>query len=330
MASSVPVTDTARPSVEPPPAASSRPLAPRWLSGAIVVVLLAAIAFHFAQPQAELSIVRRLSVGVLGATALLQLISQVFLNLSFLLPLRRAVPRLGFWELYLVRTGGFFVSSLVPVAGGIGVRLAYLRSRGVGYLEFTWATLLSNVLALAAAALLGAVATAVLWMTAGPLPPAVLGVSAGLIALSAGAVAAFESLPRWAAHPSLRRWQWLAGMRGLAAGKALTSWVVAFSLARHALNFVTFGLLYQALSHGPSDFLAGGLVYALTSPVRMVNVTPGNLGVTEWFVALVGSLVAFDVAAGLIVSLAFRAVALVGQGAGAAFGAGWIALRSRA
>jgi hypothetical protein len=322
------VTDTA---AKPPlTAASSRRSVRRWVSAAVVVALLAAIAVHFTKAQAELSMVRRLSVGMLAATSLLQLVSQVFLNLSFLLPLQRSVTRLGFWELYLVRMGGFFVSSLVPVAGGIGVRLAYLRGRGVGYLEFTWATLLSNVLALAAAAVLGAAATAVLWATAGPLPRAVLAVSAGLVALSAGVIAAFEYLPRWAAHPGFRRWRWLAGMRELAAGRALTSWVLVFSLVRHALNFVTFGLLYQALSDAPAGFLAGGLVYALTSPVRMVNITPGNLGVTEWFVALVGSLVAFDVATGLIVSLAFRGVALVGQGAGAAFGSAWLALRSRA
>jgi hypothetical protein len=300
------------------------------VSAAVVVALLAAIAVHFTKAQAELSMLRRLSMGMLAATSLLQLVSQVFLNLSFLLPLRRSVTRLGFWELYLVRTGGLFVSSLVPVAGGIGVRLAYLRGRGVGYLEFTWATLLSNVLALAAAAVLGVAATAVLWATAGTMPGAVLAVSAGLVALSAGVTAAFEYVPRWAAHPRLRRWRWLAGMRELTAGRALTSWVLVFSLVRHALNFVTFGLLYQALSDAPAGFLAGGLVYALTSPVRMVNITPGNLGVTEWFVALVGSLVAFDLATGLIVSLAFRGVALVGQGAGAAFGSAWLALRGRA
>jgi hypothetical protein len=61
----------------------------------------------------------------------------------------------------------------------------------------------------------------------------------------------------------------------------------------------------------------------------MVNVTPGNLGVTEWFVALVGRMVAFDVATGLLVSLAFRGVALVAQGLGAVFGLAWVTTRSK-
>jgi hypothetical protein len=79
----------------------------------------------------------------------------------------------------------------------------------------------------------------------------------------------------------------------------------------------------------PADFLTGGLVYALTSPVRMVNVTPGNLGVTEWIVALVGKALAFDLATGLIIALAFRGVALVAQGLGLLFGSVWIALRQK-
>ena len=96
--------------------------------------------------------------------------------------------------------------------------------------------------------------------------------------------------------------------------------IVALSLARYGLNFVTFGVLSQSLSRVPGDFLTGGLVYALTSPVRMVNITPGNLGVTEWVVALVGKVLAFDLATGLIVALAFRGVGLVGQAIGVLVG----------
>ena len=118
-------------------------------------------------------------------------------------------------------------------------------------------------------------------------------------------------------------------MSGLTGNGSLAASVFSLSLLRHVLNFVTFGLLYHSLSREPSAFLAGGLVYALTSPIRMVNVTPANLGVTEWFVAVVGRLVAFDLTIGLIVSLAFRGVALVAQMLGALFGSAWIGSRSK-
>lgn len=277
--------------------------------------------------DAELAYVRRLSVQILIATCLLQFVSQLFLNGSLLLPLQTSVKNLGFWELYVVRTGGFLVASFLPVAGGLAVRLAYLRRRGVTYLAFTWATLLSNVLALAAAAVVAVFATGVLWMIAGRPPAAVLGVSAGVLAISVAAVLVFELFPRLTRHPKLQRWRWLSAMSSLKTSRRLATLVFGLSLVRHCINFVTFGLLSQSLSGVTGDFLTGGLVYALTSPVRMVNITPSNLGVTEWVVALVGRILAFDLATGLIVALAFRGVALAGQGLGMLVGSTSLALR---
>ncbi len=258
------------------PGRTSRRSARRWLTSGVVVVLLAAIAIHVSRTHEELAYVQRLSVRVLIATCLLQFVSQIFLNGSLLLPLQAFVKRLGFWELYLVRTGGFFVGSLVPVAGGLAVRLAYLRSRGLTYLDFTWATLFSNVLALGAAAVLAVAATGVLWMVAGTLPGLVVGVSAGVLAISVAAVAVFEFLPRLTRHPMFHRWSWLSAMSGLQTSRRMAMGVFTLSLVRHVLNFVTFGLLCRALSDVPGAFLTGGLVYALTSPVRMVNITPGT------------------------------------------------------
>jgi hypothetical protein len=295
----------------------------------VVVALLLAIAVHVSRTHEELANVQRLSIQVLILTCVLQFLSLVFLNGSMLVPLQTHVKGLGFWELYLVRAGGSLVGSLVPVAGGLAVRLAYLRSRGLTYLDFTWATLVSNLLALGAAAVLSAGATGVLWMMAGRPPGSVLAVSAGVLAISVAALAAFELLPQLTRHPKLQRWRWLSGMSSLRASRRMAAWVFGLSLVRHVLNFATFGLLYQTLSGAPADFLTGGLVYALTSPVRMVNITPANLGVTEWFVALVGRMLAFDLVTGLIVALAFRGIAVVAQGLGALFGSAWIALRSR-
>ena len=155
-----------------------------------MIALLAAIAIHLARTHEELEIVQRLSIRMLIAASLIQFVSQLCLNASLLLPLQACVTRLGFWELYLVRAGGFLAGSLVPVAGGLGVRLAYLRTRGLTYLDFTWATLLSNVLALGAAAVLAGLATGVLWIVAGRPPAGILAVSAGVLAMSVAATAA--------------------------------------------------------------------------------------------------------------------------------------------
>jgi uncharacterized membrane protein YbhN (UPF0104 family) len=275
---------------------------------------------YVAKTSDELAYLRRLSGPILLTTSLLQLAAQLLLNGSMLLPLQTRVPSLGFWELYLVRTGGSLAGSLVPLAGGLAVRLAYLRSRGLTYVDFAWATLLSNVLALAAAAAVAAAGTAIVWSTAGRPSGAVLAVAAGVLGASVAALAAFEYLPRLTRHPRLNRWRSLAGMAGLRAHRRMTAGVFALSVGRHALNFVTFGLICRALTQAPADFLTGGLVYALTSPIRMINLTPANLGVTEWVVALVGKALAFDLATGLVVSLAFRGIGVLAQGLGALIG----------
>jgi uncharacterized membrane protein YbhN (UPF0104 family) len=301
--------------------------AKRWLTTGLVVVLLTAMVVHVSRAHDELVGLQRLSVYALILASLIQFVSQLCLNGSLLLPLQSCVNHLGFWELFVVRTGGFLVGSVVPVAGGLAVRLAYLRTRGLTYLEFVWATLLSNVLALGAAAVVAVFATGVLWTIAGRPPVPVLGVSAGVLAVSLVALAVFEFLPRLSGHRLLQKWPWLSGLKSFRASRRMASWVFALSLVRHLLNFVTFGLLSQSLSGASRDFSTGGLVYALTSPVRIVNFTPGNLGVSEWVAALVGKALTFDLTTGLIVALAFRGVGLVGQGFGMLVGSAWLAVR---
>jgi uncharacterized membrane protein YbhN (UPF0104 family) len=301
----------------------------RWLTLAVLIALVAAMAIHVARTEEVLVSVRRLSIGILILTSLIQFTSQLFLNGALLLPLQSCVERLGFWELYVVRTGGFVVGQLVPVAGGLAVRLAYLKNRGLTYLDFTWATLLSNVVALLSAAVVALLATAVLWALIDRPPVAVLGVSLGVLAMAIAALAVFELLPRLTRLPRFQRWRWLSEMKSLRTSGPMAISVFGLSIARHLLNFTTFGLLTQSLSGRPGDFLTGGLMYALTSPIRMVNITPGNLGVTEWVVALVGKVVAVDVTNGLLVALAFRGVALVGQGLGMLIGSAWLAARKK-
>ena len=285
------------------------------------------MAVHMFRTEGELASLKRLSVSVLIFTSLIQFAAQLCLNAALLLPLQSSVTNLGFWELYVVRTGGFVVGSLVPVAGGLAVRLAYLRNRGMTYLDFTWATLLSNVLALGAAAVVAMFATAVLWTIAGRPPTPVLVVTAAVVMISLVVLAAFEFLPRLTRHRRLQKWRWLSDIRTFRASGRMVTWIFIFSLARHLLNFVTFGLLCQSLSAAPGDFLTGGVVYALTSPIRIVNFTPANLGITEWVVALVGKVLAFDVTTGLIAALSFRGGGLVGQGLGMLVGSAWLALR---
>jgi len=290
----------------------------RPIAIAVALGLLAAIVVHLAMQADDLRQLGRLSPAMLAGIIALLFGSHLAQNESILVPLRSHLPRLGFWELFLVRTGGFVAGSAVPVAGGIAVRLAYLRRQGLTYADFTHATLLSNVLALVAAACLALLTTAALWAMAGTPPMPALGLLAALLVSGAGALAVLQSLPRLARHPRLARW--LPAPGDPAVGRVVVRRVFLASVLRHVTSFVAFGWLYSALSDAPGGFLAGGLVYALTAPVRMVNITPGNVGVNEWAVAVIGRTLAFDLTTGLLVGGVFRVTSLVAQGLGVLVG----------
>ena len=293
---------------------------------AAAIVLLVAIAIHLAQQFEDVRQLSRLSLDVVVGSLVLLFASQLAHNESMLVPLRVHLPQVGFWELFLVRTGGLVVGSAVPVAGGLAVRLAYLKRQGLSYAQFTHATVLSNVLAVVAAACLALPATAALWAMAGAPPAAALGLTLVVLALGGAALALLQALPRVARYRRLPRW--LPAVEDLSASRPIVLRTLLMSVLRHAANFVAFGWLYSALSGVPGSFVAGGLVYAFTTPIRMVNLTPGNLGVNEWATAVAGRALAFDLTTGLLVGGVFRAASLAAQGAGVLVG--WALSESRA
>jgi hypothetical protein len=297
----------------------------RLITIAAAIVLLGAIAIHLSRQLEDVRQLSRLSLSVGIGAFLLLFVSHLAHNESMLVPLRVHLPRLGFWELFLVRTGGLVVGSAVPVAGGVAVRLAYLKRQGLSYASFTHATALSNVLALVAAACLALPATAALWAMAGTVPAAAVGLTLVVLALGGAALGVLQALPRLARHRRVSRW--LPAGEDLCASRLVVGRTLAVSVLRHATSFVAFGWLYSALSGIPGSFVAGGLVYAFTTPVRMVNLTPGNVGVNEWATAIAGRALAFDVTTGLLVSGAFRAASMLAQGAGVLVG--WAVSESR-
>jgi hypothetical protein len=306
----------------PGPSSRRRPLVI-----AAVIVLVAGMAAHLVASRAELGQLRQLSVAVLLAAAVLQVSAQLAWNGALLLPLRLHMKQLGFWELLMVRAGGFLVGVMVPLGGNVAVRLTYLRRRGLAYKHFTWATLLTNALALVSIAGVAVFAVATMWRLYGRPPAAVLGLTGGVLAAGIGAVSVANLLPRAASHPWVGRWKWTAGLDELRATPRVLAWIVVLALARHLGNFFTFGLLYRALSSGEGTLLTGGLVYALTSPLRIVQIVPGNVGVNEWMVAVVGGILSYDLTTGLLVAVVFRAMALLAQGLGALAGGAWLAVR---
>ena len=198
------------------------------------------------------------------------------------------------------------------------------------YLDFTWATLLSNVLALGAAAVLAVAATGVLWMLAGR-PPAPCSACRRACWPSAWRRWRYSSsCPGWRVTADSSAGSWLSGMSSFEASRADGDPGVRALPDSSRAQLRDLRVAVSSAVRCQADFLAGGLVYALTSPVRMVNITPGNLGVTEWVVALVGKVLAFDLTTGLIVALAVPGHCARRAGSGALSGSAWLAAREEA
>jgi uncharacterized membrane protein YbhN (UPF0104 family) len=291
----------------------------------LLVALVIPLALYLVTRREAFEDLQRLSLGDVLIVLLSQFSAQLLWNGAVLAPLRASLEKLGFWELLLVRSGGVLASYVVPVAGNVGVRMAYLRRRGLGYSDFVRATLLSNLLALFAAAILAVCAVVTAQVVSGSTSGPVLGLTGGIVALGALALSGVFLLPRFAGHPLLRRWRFTSASTPTPRRTIVVTSVLAFG--RHVCNFLTFGLLYRSLSVAHTHLLAGGLVYTVTIPIRMVTITPGNLGVNEWVVALTGKLLSFDVPTGVLVALVFRGMSLAAQVLAATVAGAYLAAR---
>ncbi len=306
-------------------AAGSTQSRPTRRRAVLLVALLIPLALYLVTRREALEDLQRLSLGDVLIVLVSQFSAQLLWNGAVLAPLRASLEKLGFWELLLVRSGGVLASYVVPVAGNVAVRMAYLRRRGLAYPDFVWATLLSNLLALFAAAILAVWAVVTAQVVTGNTSGPVLGLTGGIVALGAVALSGVFLLPRFAGHPLLQRWRFTSALTPTPRRTIVVTSVLAFG--RHVCNFLTFGLLYRSLSVAHNHLLAGGLVYTITIPIRMVTITPGNLGVTEWVVALTGKLLSFDVPTGVLVALVFRGMSLAAQVLAAAVAGAYLAAR---
>lgn len=306
-------------------AAGSTQSRPTRRRAVLLVALVIPLALYLVTRREALEDLQRLSLGDVLIVLLSQFSAQLLWNGAVLAPLRASLEKLGFWELLLVRSGGVLASYVVPVAGNVAVRMAYLRRRGLAYPDFVWATLLSNLLALFAAAILAVWAVVTAQVVTGNTSGPVLGLTGGIVALGAVALSGVFLLPRFAGHPLLQRWRFTSALTPTPRRTIVVTSVLAFG--RHVCNFLTFGLLYRSLSVAHNHLLAGGLVYTITIPIRMVAITPGNLGVNEWVVALTGKLLSFDVPTGVLVALVFRGMSLAAQVLAAAVAGAYLAAR---
>ncbi|MCA9668810.1 MAG: flippase-like domain-containing protein [Myxococcales bacterium] len=281
------------------------------VSGAFVFAALAYGYFH----RDQLARLASLSWGVGLAAVGARVVAYFAHNGALLLALRRFAPRLGFAELCLVSSGGFFAKQVLPGFGAIAVRMVYLKRRhdvAPGQVLGASATWVAASLATSGAFAVGAV----MWLAAdGRAGVRSLWVGAALV--SAAGVAALVAGPRLAAAIS-RRVARLATFgesfaQLVGSGRVLLGVLVA-SLLYGAGGFASFGVIFAALAGGGAAgarswakaWVLGGAVQAITSIGYLVAFTPGNFGSYEWLVGAVGGSARLSLMLCLLTAALFR------------------------
>jgi len=276
----------------------------KWL---VLAVLLGAFAAYLWTNQSEFQRLLDLSGITVLQVVLGRAIGYLALISATTYCLRLYAPNLKSSEFVAVSSAG----SIISLPGAVqAAKAVYLKGRhGV---EFQRSLAISGVIvviALSTASLTALIGLAwletqgkanlhLLWLLS-----AFMLFGASFLLVFAGRLPKTGRLERFSYFPET--WAQLVGDRR----RMFT--VAALLCVRSLSSFLAFGLLFVALANVPNGLVVGGVVDALTFALRLVMITPGNLGVYEWVVAVLSSSVGSTLATGLACAALYRAAGLL-------------------
>ena len=314
----------------PPPAARRRWLAAARL--AVLAVALGLIAWYVWRNADDFRGLGKLSPASVAAALGLDAMLYVYGAAAIILAVHLFGPRLAPGEAVLLALMTRFGNLLLPLRGGAVARALYLNKRhGLSYAHFL-AGLSAMLLAMLAACLgLALVGLIAIGLATGRFFPCV---TALLAAILAGAAMTVMLRPRKrdqapfpgpgqnpdeqatpqrekVAEPFSLRWVRAQGRR-LLDGYHLVSRnkpVLLGLLATSSLHVATLAGVYAVLLAGmakPADLGLLVVVVAIVNVSNILHITPGNVGVYEGLLAILGSLMGLEVADLLAAGLTAR------------------------
>lgn len=276
----------------------------------VLVLLLGAFAAYLWANQSEFQRLLDLSGITLLQVVMGRAIAYLALISATTYCLRPYAPNLNSLEFVAASSAG----SILSLPGAVqATKSAYLKGRhGVGLQRSLAVSGVIVVVALSSASLTALLGLAwletqgkgnlhLLWLLS-----ACTLLGAGLVLVFAGRLPKAGRLQRFAGFPET--WAQVVGDR-----RRMLS-VAAMLCVRSLASFLAFGLLFATLASVPNGLVVGGVVDALTFALRLVMITPGNLGVYEWVVAILSSSVGSTLATGLACAAIYRAAGLLVTG----------------
>ncbi|MBL7133269.1 MAG: flippase-like domain-containing protein [Phycisphaerae bacterium] len=273
----------------------------------MLVVVLGLLAWYVARNAEDFRAVRDIPWSTLAAALGLDVMIYVYSAAAIVLTVHLFGPGVGSLEALLLALLTRFGNLLLPLRGGAVVRAVYLnRKHGLTYAHFL-AGLSAMLLATMAVSLVCAIGGLgyVGWATGKTFPGAIVLLAAALVAIALTVVL----------HPRIGSGE-AGGLRGhiqrLLDGYHLVSRhrpSLLGLLAVSGLHVITMAGLYALLLAAMGKPAPWGLlivIVALGNISTVLQVTPGNVGVYEGMLAILGSLMGLAPADILAASLAWR------------------------
>ncbi len=280
----------------------------RMLGYATGIVLLMSLAWHLWYHPAEIRRLAEISLPTLASVLIAQLAAYIIQVGTTWWLTRIFIPALGLWEYFLVSSSGFVIGMYGLPGTSYAVKTIYCKQRyGFSHIGFLAINIVIGLLALFTA---GTVACGALTLIGFGGNPVHIGLWLLAIGLTLGAIIVLvmvdKVLPLVHFEKTARFTEFYRQIIQDHVGLRLVLISLTF---RSVFSFFGFGLLFYALGGG--SLLAGGTIDALSTLLRLVRITPGNLGIYEWSVASLGQWLDASLATGLIAAGLYRLIGLL-------------------
>jgi uncharacterized membrane protein YbhN (UPF0104 family) len=274
------------------------------------VFLIGYLAWFVQQNFAEMRAALQGSTWQIAGIAVCILISWLSMNMQVLLPIREMGFRVGFMENFAVTMAGT-LANYTPIRLGTIIRLNYYkRVHGLGYVRFGGILGVRFLLMIVAAGVLGVVGSAGL-LAEGHVTA--LSVIWFFAILALGGIAIFLIPERWV--PKVHRKIDLLVAELISGAKVVRrhpSTAVMYMVLL-GINFAALaGELY--LSFAVIGVYVPAWTYLLLAPVTalgvVISLTPGNLGLREALIGLIGAAAEVNFGHGMLAGTVDRTVLL--------------------
>jgi len=281
------------------------------------IILLLGLAWYLWQRPEEVLRLTEISVPVLAAVFVARLASYAMLVISTWRFIKIFAPALNLWEYFLVSSSGFALGMFSLPGSSYVVKTVYLKQRhGFSHVDFLAVNILVGLFTLLTAGVIACGSLTLIRHGGDTVHIGLWALAIGLaIGASSGLVLIDKSFYRAGVERTIRLAQ---TYRKIVCDHEGIRLVFISLTLRTALSFLGFGLLFYALGGG--TILAGGVMDSLSTLLRLVRFTPGNLGIYEWSVASLGHWLDASMSIGLIAAGLYRLIGLLAVAATTIFG----------